>query len=161
MKQRGVSSGTLVAVVAACLGAGCTRMHAPEALALGVKRIEEQPAGTVERGEGSFSGTSSGEWARRVPASGEAGVRGICVLLPGILGSYSSPTCENNLRDDGWHVVVIAPPLVSSVLAELKIDNPRGAEGKGARVAQAVDSVVARVAELARDETARLRGEDP
>ena len=161
MTQRRAPVAALFTIVAACVGAGCARMHAPEAFALGVKRIEHQPVATVQRGERPVGESSSPEWARQVRASGEAGVRGICVLLPGILGSYSSPTCENNLRDDGWHVVVIAPPLVSSVLAELKIDDPRGAEGKGARVAQAVDSVVVRVAELARDETARLRAEDP
>lgn len=156
MKQCPAWFIALGALLAALSGAGCVRMHAPEVLALGVKRLDERPVATVQRGDGSADG-----WARVERTGCAAGVRGICVLLPGILGSYSSPTCENSLREDGWHVVVIAPPFVSSVVAALKSDGPRGAEGRGARVAQAVDSVIARVAEVACEATLRLRTEDP
>ena len=101
------------------------------------------------------------DWTRVRVCSPTDAVRGICVLMPGILGSHSSPTCENRLRGDGWHVVVVAPPLVSAVLRELRAEDAQvDLAERGARVGRAVDSVVARAAEMARDRVAALRTSD-
>jgi hypothetical protein len=104
---------------------------------------------------------SRDDWTRVRVCSPTDAVRGICVLMPGILGSHSSPTCENRLRGDGWHVVVVAPPLVSAVLRELRAEDAQvDLAERGARVGRAVDSVVARAAEMARDRVAALRTSD-
>ena len=141
----------------------CVRLHAPDPFVLGEKSISARSgsaevvtqipahsvAGTAEPALGTApSGPDDDDaWVRVRTASPNDPVKGVCVLMPGILGSHSSPTCERNLRGDGWHVVVVAPPLVSAVLAELRgadAGNPADLGDRGARVGRAVDAVVCR-----------------
>ena len=157
----------------------CVRLHAPDPFVLGEKSISTRSgsaevvtqipahsvAGTAEPALGTApSGPDDDDaWVRVRTASPNDPVKGVCVLMPGILGSHSSPTCERNLRGDGWHVVVVAPPLVSAVLAELRgadAGNPADLGDRGARVGRAVDAVVCRAAELARREVETLRSGD-
>lgn len=146
----------LLAVLASGLF-GCVRLHAPEQLELGSVPMPRVPAPISQAGSGH---AESAGWTRvrRIPAGRKS--RGICVLLPGILGSYSAPTSENRLCEDGWNIVVVAPPLVSSVMTELRVDGAGGLEEKGARVARAVDSVIVRAAEAAQREVAAMRSSD-
>ena len=145
---------------------GCVRLHAPERLELGTQPMPLRDA-RVE--DGRRDGTADWVRVRRVREGRAA--RGVCVLLPGILGSYSAPTSENRLLGDGWDVVVVAPPLVSSVLGELRAGegeplqddtrHPESLELQGVRVGRAVDAVIARTAEAARGEISALRAADP
>lgn len=148
---------TAFAAIGCCMAQACVRLHAPAELALGERPIPcrvEATAATVA------SDDAQDDWVRvrRVPDART--VKGICVLLPGILGSHSSPTCENRLCDDGWNVIVISPPLVSSVLAEFKVDSEAGRRDMGARVARAVDSVIERAADAGRRMVDELRAHD-
>ena len=146
-------------VTAALIGGlfGCVRLHAPERIALGSAPLPQAGAPISEAGPDRAE-TAGWIRVRRVAEGRES--RGICVLLPGILGSYSAPTSENRLCEDGWNIVVVAPPLVSSVLAEMRADHPGGLEEKGACVARAVDSVIVRAAQAARREVDALRAAD-
>lgn len=147
----------LVFVMAALAGGllGCVRLHAPERLELGSVPMPRLRA-PISEADSAQAETAGWTRVREIPEGRES--RGICVLLPGILGSYSAPTSENRLWDDGWSIVVVAPPLVSSVMTELRADGEGGLEEKGARVARAVDSVIVRAAEAAQREVAAMRG---
>lgn len=139
------SVATVVVVAACCVSQACTRLHAPESLELRTRRIPFEPARAVEL---SDTEKNVGVRIRRAGGSvaGSVAGKGICVLLPGILGSHSSPTCEHGLCDDGWDVVVVEPKLVSSVLTELKVevkvDDGGGRYRQGERVGRAVDGVI-------------------
>ena len=126
----------LVFVMASLAGGllGCVRLHAPERLELGSSPLPRVRAPISEAGSAQAD-TAGWTRVREIPEGRES--RGICVLLPGILGSHSAPTSENRLCEDGWSIVVVAPPLVSSVMTELRAEGEGGLEEKGARVARA------------------------
>jgi hypothetical protein len=162
----------------------CVRLHAPDPFVLGERsisasagaagdpttnaaRLAAAPSESIGSADSVLGvplhAADEEDWIRVRTASTRDSVKGVCVLMPGILGSHSSPTCERSLRTDGWHVVIVAPPLVSSVLAELRgadAGDPSDLADRGARVGRAVDAVVCRAAELARREVETLRSGD-
>jgi hypothetical protein len=144
------------AVVSVLALGGCVRLHATEAIELGTASI---PRDSTEPGLAVDEDARA--WVRVRNASEPVAARGICVLLPGILGSHSSPTCENRLHADGWSMVVVAPPLVGSVLEAFRATSDAALDERGACVGRAVDRVIARAAEAARAEVESLRAATP
>ncbi|MEY2714300.1 MAG: hypothetical protein RIT24_643 [Planctomycetota bacterium] len=130
----------------------CVRLHAPDRMELGREPMPRADAAVSEAGSSEVDA-----WIRVMRPRAASEARGICVLLPGILGSHSSPTSEHRLREDGWHVVVVAPPLVSSVLAEMRTGSTDDRVEMGARVGRSVDAVILRAAEATRREIDRVR----
>jgi hypothetical protein len=152
-----VNPRAIAGTALACALAGCVRLHAPDRLELGAEPL---PRAGAPIAEADRDGAETAGWTRVRRVAGGRESRGICVLLPGILGSYSAPTSENRLCDDGWNIVVVSPPLVGSVLAAMRSDDADGLESKGARVARAVDSVIVRASTAARREIDALRRVD-
>ena len=72
----------------------------------------------------------------------DVAARGVCVLLPGIIGLHSSPSTTRALCDDGWHVLIVAPPLVKCVLETMRTCGSAPLREQGVAVAKEFDRVV-------------------
>ena len=75
------------------------------------------------------------------PKEGVA-VRGVCVLLPGILGIDSAIWTQAALSADGWRVLTVAPALVDCVLEVMREHADAPLRERGALVAAEFDRIV-------------------
>jgi hypothetical protein len=70
------------------------------------------------------------------------GPRGVCVVVPGMLGEYSAGHLVEALVKDRWVVAVVWPPLVDRAKESMRKSAGKSAGDRGAALAESVDVVI-------------------
>ncbi len=152
--KRGAVHGARIAILFVMLMTSCGTMRRPSEFTLGTATIVH-PVRAREVGTAANTVASPNfevfeakfqAWASSLPRFADTQKRGICVLLPGILGKNSAPAVEFALREDGWLVIEVAPPLLDCVRAALLQAKQLDDFQKGCFVGAALDFVIDRAA---------------
>jgi len=177
LRRDGRALASVVVLGASLLVAACGSMQGPERLVLGEPRRFEPIAigSNVVPGVSERESTRMGAMLLRALAQGtdarapgkgeirallqlprfaaEPGgherLRGTCVLVQGILGEHSSGHVVEALALDGWAVVIVWPPVVPSIRAQMRASVATDASERGAEAARAVNALLARTSTVA------------
>lgn len=101
-----------------------------------------------------------GEWAREGSRDRRES-RGVCVVVPGLLGTHSSGALVKGLIDDRWTVAVVWPPLVDRAKESMRESDGRSAAERGVALARAVDALIENAARVAQSALISLQTRRP
>lgn len=101
-----------------------------------------------------------GAWARK-DAHGAQESRGVCVVVPGLLGAHSSGALVKGLIDDRWTVAVVWPPLVDRAKESMRESDGKPAAERGAALARTVDGLIENAARVAQSALISLQTRRP
>ena len=101
-----------------------------------------------------------GAWARK-GARGALESRGVCVVVPGLLGADSSGALVKGLIDDRWTVAVVWPPLVDRAKESMRESDGKPAAERGAALARTVDGLIENSARVAQSALISLQTRRP
>ena len=141
---------TVMIVMSGMTLVSCTKMRRPTEFVLGTGTIA-QPVTlqavtaseeTMTESEAKALLIESREWTQLMLHDAEVPTRGVCVLLPGIVGKSSALLTRYALRKDGWHVIEVAPPLIARVKEVLAQNEHLDARAQGRAVGTAVDVLI-------------------
>jgi pimeloyl-ACP methyl ester carboxylesterase len=101
--------------------------------------------GAFARGEGDAAG----------------GPRGVCIVVPGLLGTHSAGHLVEALLEDRWVVAVVWPPLVDRARESMRKSAGKSAGVRGAALAGSVDVVIENAGFVAQAALIKLHARRP
>ena len=101
-----------------------------------------------------------GAWAKG-RAHGEIESRGVCIVVPGLMGTHSSGALVKGLIDDRWTVAVVWPPLFDRAKESMRESDGKPAAERGAALARTVDGLIEDAARVAQSALVSLQTRRP
>jgi hypothetical protein len=94
-------------------------------------------------------------------SSGGVGLRGICIVVPGILGKDSASHLVDAMCLDDWAVLVVWPPLVARARDSMDASRGEPLSERGAALGAAIDATINQSATVARFQLISLQTRFP
>ena len=88
-------------------------------------------------------------------------LRGVCIVVPGMLGVHSADALASALVGDHWAIAVVWPPLADRALESMERSQGKPANERGEALARTVDSLLANAARVAQFALIKLHARYP